>query len=87
MIYCVVSLMFHGRGHAKIRQNVLVSNILTKHFLYQTEVQVFTTEPKRSRPRYEMEGALQEQFSVMGLMKKLTVEIFYPSFCLGDLIT
>ena len=86
MIYYVVPLMFHCGAHAKIRQNVLVSNILPKNFLYQMDVQVFSTEPKRSRPRYEMED-LQEEFSAMGLMKKLTVEIFYPSFCLGDLIT
>ena len=86
MIYYVVPLMFHCRPHAKIRQNVLVSNILPKNFLYQTEVQVFSTEPKRSRQRYEMED-LQEEFSAMGLMKKLTIETRYPSFRLGDLIT
>ena len=82
MIYYVVPLMFHGRAHAKIRQNVLVSNILTKNFLYQTEVQVFTAEPERSWPRYGVEGALQEQFSAMCLMKKLTIENFSPSFAL-----
>ena len=42
---------------------------------------------KRPRPMYNMEGALQEQFSVMGLMKKLTIETLYPSFHLGDLVT
>ena len=36
---------------------------------------------------YNIQGALQEQFSVMGLMKKLTIETCYPSFRLGDLIS
>ena len=49
MIYYVVPLMCHGRAHAKIHHNVLLSNIFTTNLLYQTEVQVFTIRIRKGQ--------------------------------------